>query len=482
MIGLDYGKRLAGLAGAVALVASCSDALTSRVDTVARAEGYELGVEPLAELVATGKGLPLRRDVVEEISSYWVDYVILADRLARGDSLMDSATVMAAMWAETQQEIADRYHARLVASRISLDSAQLDSAYAVGRHRLINQILFRVSPDASPPVRAERRSQAEDYSRRLHAGRITWAKAAEASDDNPARGGSLGVITHGDAVEAFENVAFALEPGEISEVVETADGYHIIYRPRLADAREEYRTELEMRLEDDFNNGYLSSLMARWNIEVRSGIAPAVREVGSNPLRAKSSRRVLGSHRGGAFRVSDLARWLQAMPVELRRQLPAASDSQVTVLVRTLIRNDALLHEARDSGVTISPEFVDQARDGLRRQVALLTALLGMPLDSLAGMRTLAPEARHALVGQRVLAYLKALSQNQKRLQVVPPFLADALRARSEWSLVPAGVERTIERARHIRLALDTSTTNRAPPPEVPPPSAAEPPGDSSGR
>jgi hypothetical protein len=207
-----------------------------------------------------------------------------------------------------------------------------------------------------------------------------------------------------------------------------------------------------------------------------------VREVGSNPLRAKESRRVLGTHRGGAFRVRDLARWLQAMPVEIRRQLPAANDSQITVLVRTLIRNDALLHEARDSGVTISAEFVDEARDGLRRQIALLTAMLGLPLDSLAPLRALPPETRRTVVAARVLQYLQALVQNQKRLQTVPPFLADELRGRAEWEVVAAGVERTLERARRIRLALDTVPERPAPrPPDVPPP-VAEPQADSSAR
>ena len=115
---------------------------------------------------------------------------------------------------------------------------------------------------------------------------------------------------------------------------------------------------------------------------------------------------------------------------------------------------------------------MDQARDDLRRQIALLSALLGLPIDSLPRIRTLPPEERRALVGERVLAYLRALSQNQKRLQVVPPFLADELRGRADWAVVPAGVERTIERARRMRLALDTTATTRFPPrpPVLPPP------------
>lgn len=473
--------RMIRVALAALLAAGCGDAFTSRVDVVARADGYELDVETMAELVATGKGLPLRRDVVEEISSYWVDYMILADRLASGDSLLDSATVVAAMWAEIQQEIADRYHEQLVGRLTLLDSARLDSAYAAGRHRLIKQILFAVPPDASPVVRNAKRGVATDYGHRLHAGSIGWAEAAKVTEDavKTAREGSVGVITYGDAFPAVENAAFALEPGEISDVVETAYGYHLLYRPALTDVREEFRTELQIRLEEDFDDAYLAAMLDRWDIEVKGGIAPTVREVGNDPLRAKQSRRVLGTHRGGAFRVRDLARWLQAMPVEIRRQLPAANDSQITVLVRTLVRNDALLHEARDSGVTLSAEFVDEARDQLTRQIALMTSLLGLPYDSLPAIRARPPEERRALVAARVMEYLQDLAQNKKRLQTVPPFLADELRARADWSLVPAGVERTLERARRIRLALEP------PPPAAPspgpqiPPTPVEPPADS---
>ena len=43
-------------------------------------------------------------------------------------------------------------------------------------------------------------------------------------------GGSLGAVTEGTMEDAFEAALFALEPGEISEVVETRQGFHIIRR------------------------------------------------------------------------------------------------------------------------------------------------------------------------------------------------------------------------------------------------------------
>jgi hypothetical protein len=96
------------------LVSGCGGAFTSRVDSVARAGEYELGVQRLAEIIAAGKELPVRRDVVNGIAVLWVDYTTFADRLLAGDSLLDSAHVAAAMWAELEQEVASQFHDRLI--------------------------------------------------------------------------------------------------------------------------------------------------------------------------------------------------------------------------------------------------------------------------------------------------------------------------------------------------------------------------------
>lgn len=73
---------------------------------------------------------------------------------------------------------------------------------------------------------------ATDVQRRAKAGEDLGRLAVEYSDEPnaAARGGSLGRFGHGQMVPAFEAAAFKLEVGEISDIVETPFGFHIIQR------------------------------------------------------------------------------------------------------------------------------------------------------------------------------------------------------------------------------------------------------------
>lgn len=90
-------------------------------------------------------------------------------------------------------------------------------------------ILVLVPQGADDKTRAAAKARAEAALKAARAGQDFAQLARRYSNDASAqRGGDLGFIPKGQMVPAFEAAAFALEPGQVSDLVETQFGYHVI--------------------------------------------------------------------------------------------------------------------------------------------------------------------------------------------------------------------------------------------------------------
>jgi len=100
------------------------------------------------------------------------------------------------------------------------------------RHLLVS---YKGGLRASPGIgrsKAEALARAEQAQKRAAAGEDFLVLVKEYSDEPGAgdRGGDLGKFDRSSMVPAFANAAFALKVGEISSVVETQFGFHVIKR------------------------------------------------------------------------------------------------------------------------------------------------------------------------------------------------------------------------------------------------------------
>ena len=149
-------RRYIAVLGVFAL-AGCGgvkDMFSAHKDAVAVVGNRELSAQRVADLFVSSRTLPLQADVMERVAHLWASYVLFGDRVLVGDSLVDSASVLAASWPDVAQVLIGRYHDQMAAQMVSLDSAQVDSVYAAGDMRLIRHILVRTDTSMSAAQRA----------------------------------------------------------------------------------------------------------------------------------------------------------------------------------------------------------------------------------------------------------------------------------------------------------------------------------------
>jgi peptidyl-prolyl cis-trans isomerase C len=141
-----------------------------------------------------------------------------------------------------------------------------------------SHILIGIPQNADAATKQQAKSKAEALLKDLKAGK-DFAEAAKANSQDPGsapNGGDLGYFEQGQMVPPFEQAAFALKAGEMSDVVETQFGYHII---KVADKQtsrvvpldeakkqiEEYLTQQNRHAQTEV---FVQALKAKAKIEV----------------------------------------------------------------------------------------------------------------------------------------------------------------------------------------------------------------------
>ncbi|QFT85177.1 Peptidyl-prolyl cis-trans isomerase D [Halomonas sp. THAF12] len=130
---------------------------------------------------------------------------------------------------------------------------------AASADRRVSHIMVSFGDERS---REEAEARLEEVKSRLADGESFADLAADYSDDTSTSdaGGDLGVISRGFFGEAFEDAAFALDEGQVSDIVETDNGLHLIQvteldRPSFEQARDRLRQDVALeKVDDAFND------------------------------------------------------------------------------------------------------------------------------------------------------------------------------------------------------------------------------------
>jgi peptidyl-prolyl cis-trans isomerase C len=137
-----------------------------------------------------------------------------------------------------------------------------------------SHILVMANADADDATKKAARAKIEGLLKRIKAGEDFAKLARENSDDgSKEQGGDLGLFGQGRMVPEFEKTAFSLQPGEVSDVVATQFGYHIIKVSERKEAafdtvKEQIVNYLSNQKKQERVNGLIETAKKKAKIEV----------------------------------------------------------------------------------------------------------------------------------------------------------------------------------------------------------------------
>jgi peptidyl-prolyl cis-trans isomerase D len=121
-----------------------------------------------------------------------------------------------------------------------------------------SHILLSVAPNASAAERDKARARATELLKQVRAAPSKFADIARQESQDPGSapgGGDLGFFGRGMMLKPFETAAFGLAKGQLSDVVQTDAGYHIIMvtdvKPGTTRSFDEAKSDIAMRLKTE---------------------------------------------------------------------------------------------------------------------------------------------------------------------------------------------------------------------------------------
>ncbi len=173
---------------------------------------------------------------------------------------------------------------REVLSKISITDEDMRSYYKANSESYTapesvraRHILLKVPANAEENVKQDTEKKAEGILERIRSGEDFEKLASELSDDTGSKqkGGDVGFFQRGRMVKPFEDAAFSMKKGEVSGLVETKFGFHIIRVDDRKEAqlkpfdgvKEEIRSTLTNLFEKEKTTEYVDEAMKKSGVK-----------------------------------------------------------------------------------------------------------------------------------------------------------------------------------------------------------------------
>jgi parvulin-like peptidyl-prolyl isomerase len=476
-------KRTFAIAAAAAFTLSaCSglkDALNAHTDWVARAGSADLSVTRLATLLGKSRA-PIRKDIAKSISNVWIDYQLLGVAAAHNDSLSDPKLVDEAMWPALANLKARKWYDIVSKTWGVEDTTAAQRQWASGEMLAADHILL-FTQNMNDEQKAVVKKKIDAIRATVTPANFADVASKNSQDTQSARqGGSLGIFPKGTMVPEFEKALQALKPGEISPVIQTAYGYHIIRRPTYDKIKTQLIQASKGRSVAVAESTYLANLEKAGKIEVKKDAVSTVRAIGNDPDAYRRDNTVIATSLAGKFTAARLVGWLETLPPNARilDQIKQAPDSMIISLVRRFANNELVLRQADSAKVQIDTAEIAQMHASFINAVRQAWSQLGITPVSLADSGKTEGD-REKLAVKRIDDYFDRMVQEAAAFVSVPTPVANVLREKYSHSSNDAGFDRAVEQAAKIRNSADSARSAGQPATAVPL-SPALPPSTSS--
>jgi len=459
------------------LLAGCDRGIGK--NDLAKAGDFTLSIEEAANMLAPVTDIPNDVGVVDAVAQFWTDYTLLAWAVNRDGEIakLDLSPMV------------DRRVSELLITRLRETVIQVDTIFTEeemrarfledrpGEEVSARHILFAYPASVTPAQRDSVRAVAQGVLSQVRAGGNFAALAQEHSADpgSAVAGGDLGFFGRGMMVEPFEIAAFALETGEVSDLVETTYGLHIIRvddrrLPSFAEIEESYRSQLVWETITNAEVAYVQGVEAAGAPVIAEGALDFVRRLAENVSQALSRRdagRAIVTYTGGSYTGQHFQNFLFNQGPDLHQQIVTAPAEQLESFLLDLTRAELLVADAKAKGMTASAEETNAFAEEARSEYARYAEALGIQAVTAQSGESLAQA-----IDREIKALMGRLISGEAQMVPLGP-LAYPLRKSYGSEVSDTAKDAVVARVGELRGSLPAPAgMPLIPAPEVPTPSA----------
>ncbi len=219
--------------------------------------------DDLVNLMPEGELAPLETEGKSQFVERWIETELLCQEAIRRKIHRDPR-IRARIKNVRREFLSNHMLFLAMREKINVTPGEIESYFIQHRDEYTNE--YRVKH-----ILVNTAEETEQVMELLNKHSFEWVANRYSVDPEAGRGGDLGYLTKGNMIPAFERVVFDMKPGEVSDIIESDFGFHLIKmvgkrealaRVSLEDVEENIMSFLTMKKRKKFYREFIDSLRA----------------------------------------------------------------------------------------------------------------------------------------------------------------------------------------------------------------------------